>query len=181
MIDRKYPQNDLRLKDILEKIYNAIDDLQKQVAERPGSLSPQDLLTVSKQVQAGLIGPFGTPVIGGGSDSKLANLGGGTVTSFSAGDLLPLFTTTEATTTTTPALAFVPIAKAKNLFYAGPATGADANPDFRLLVDADMPAVEVKTDDAFTKTIAGAPYANDAYVTLKDHAGNSVKVMTTLG
>jgi hypothetical protein len=31
---------------------------------------------------------------------------GGTVTNFSAGDLAPLFTTTEATTTTTPALSF---------------------------------------------------------------------------
>jgi hypothetical protein len=35
----------------------------------------------------------------------------------------------------------------------------------------------IHTDDAFTKTL-GAP-ATDGYITIKDDAGNSVKVMTT--
>lgn len=65
---------------------------------------------------------------------------GGTVTDFSAGDLAPLFTTSEATTTTTPALTFTQITKAANLVFAGPAAGGAANPDFRALVTADMPA-----------------------------------------
>ena len=65
--------------------------------------------------------------------------GSGTVTSFSAGDLAPLFTTSEATVTTTPALTFAQIVKAANLVFAGPTTGGAANPDFRSLVAADIP------------------------------------------
>lgn len=65
--------------------------------------------------------------------------GSGTVTSFSAGDLAPLFTTSEATVTTTPALTFAQIVKAANLVFAGPTSGGSANPDFRSLVAADIP------------------------------------------
>lgn len=54
---------------------------------------------------------------------------GGTVTDFSAGDLSPLFTTTEATTTTTPALSFVLSTAPANTFF-GNGTGSTATPTF---------------------------------------------------
>lgn len=51
--------------------------------------------------------------------------GSGTVTDFSAGDLSPLFTTSEATTTTTPALSFaISNAAAFTLLGRGSGTGA---------------------------------------------------------
>lgn len=67
-----------------------------------------------------------------------AYAGNGTVTDFSAGDLSPLFTTSEATTTTTPALSFTRINQAANLHYSGPASGGAAAPTFRALVLADI-------------------------------------------
>jgi len=49
--------------------------------------------------------------------------GSGTVTSFSAGNLSPLFTTGVATATTTPALSFTISNAAQNSVLAGPASG----------------------------------------------------------
>jgi hypothetical protein len=66
--------------------------------------------------------------------------GGGTVTSFSAGNLSPLFTTSVATATTTPALTFALSNAAQNSVFAGPATGGTGAPTFRALVSADMPS-----------------------------------------
>lgn len=66
--------------------------------------------------------------------------GNGTVTNFSAGDLSPLFTTTEATTTTTPALTFsLSTATANTVF--GNNTGSTAAPGFQTLVDAQVPDI----------------------------------------
>lgn len=65
--------------------------------------------------------------------------GAGTVTSFSAGDLSPLFTTSEATVTTTPALTFTLSTQTANRVFAGPTTGSAAAPTFRTLVAADIP------------------------------------------
>jgi hypothetical protein len=59
----------------------------------------------------------------------------GTVTDFSAGDLSPLFTTTEATTTTTPALSFTLTPAAANTFF-GNGTGSTAAPTFMSLSTA---------------------------------------------
>lgn len=49
--------------------------------------------------------------------------GGGTVTSFSSGNLSPLFTTSVATSTTTPTQSFAASTAAQNSVLAGPATG----------------------------------------------------------
>jgi hypothetical protein len=49
--------------------------------------------------------------------------GGGTVTTFSAGNLGPLFTTSVATATSTPALSFTASSAAQNSVLAGPASG----------------------------------------------------------
>lgn len=62
--------------------------------------------------------------IGAGTGS-----GSGTVTDFSAGDLSPIFTTSEATTTTTPALTFALSNAAANTFF-GNGTGGSAAPTF---------------------------------------------------
>jgi hypothetical protein len=75
--------------------------------------------------------------------------GGGTVTSFSSGNLSPLFTTNVATPTTTPALSFTLSTQSANQIFAGPTTGSAAAPTFRSLVTADLPA-GVGTVTAFT-------------------------------
>lgn len=63
---------------------------------------------------------------------------GGTVTSFSAGTLPPLFTTSVATATTTPALTFsLSTAAADRVF--GNCTGVTAAPSFCALVVAQIP------------------------------------------
>jgi hypothetical protein len=75
-----------------------------------------------------LNGPFATT--GGG--------GSGTVTSFSAGALSPLFTTSVATPSSTPALSFTLNTQNANLIFAGPTSGGPAGPTFRSLVVADF-------------------------------------------
>ena len=66
--------------------------------------------------------------------------GGGTVTSFSSGNLSPLFTTSVATATTTPALSFTLSNQTANTVFAGPTSGGAAAPTFRALVAADIPS-----------------------------------------
>lgn len=74
------------------------------------------------------------------ASSFLSAIGGGsgTVTNFSAGDLSPLFTTSEATTTTTPALSFAQVTQSANTIFAGPTSGGAANPTFRAIVATDL-------------------------------------------
>jgi hypothetical protein len=74
-------------------------------------------------------------------DLTLGGAGSGTVTSFSAGDLAPLFTTTEANPTTTPALSFALTNAAANSWF-GNATGSAAAPAYNtsVLPAALMPA-----------------------------------------
>ena len=72
-----------------------------------------------------------TPSGGGG--------GGGSVTSFSSGNLSPLFTTSVATPTTTPALSFSLNTQSPNTVFAGPVSGGAATPTFRALVSTDIP------------------------------------------
>lgn len=66
--------------------------------------------------------------------------GSGTVTSFSSGNLSPLFNTSVATPTTTPALSFSQISQAQNLFFASP-NGSSGVPTFRAIVAADLPSL----------------------------------------
>lgn len=83
--------------------------------------------------------------------------GTGTVTDFSSGNLTPLFTTSVATSTTTPALSFTQITKAANLFFSGPASGAAANPDFRALVNADFSALGLTNGQILIGSTGTAP------------------------
>jgi len=67
-------------------------------------------------------------VSGTGSD---CGAGGGGVSSFSAGALSPLFTTSVATATTTPALTFSLSSAAQNSVFAGPASGGAGTPSYQ--------------------------------------------------
>ncbi len=67
---------------------------------------------------------FGCFTISGGA--------GGTVTSFSAGTLSPLFTTSVTTATSTPALSFTASSAAQNSVLAGPATGGAGAYSFQI-------------------------------------------------
>lgn len=88
-----------------------------------------------------LVFPAGT-VTQSGSTATIATGGGeggsGTVTDFSAGDLSPLFTTSEATTTTTPALSFSLSNAAAHKFF-GNATGSTGAPSFSSITAGDLP------------------------------------------
>lgn len=94
------------------------------------------------------------------------NVGGsGTVTSFSAGDLSPLFTTSEANPTTTPALSFALISQAQNLFFGSP-NGSSGNPAFRALVLNDIPDLSSLYQPLNSKltTLAGNTLADNKLV-----------------
>jgi len=89
-----------------------------------------------------------------GTDYNLAWVaagGTGTVTSFSSGDLSPLFTTSEATPTTTPALSFALSSAGANTFF-GNNTGLSAAPSYTAM------AALTKTDDTnVTLALGGTP------------------------
>lgn len=75
----------------------------------------------------------------------------GTVTSFSAGNLNPIFTTSVATASTTPALSFSLTSQSANTVLAGPTNGVAAAPTYRALVAADIPSLTLaKISDAGT-------------------------------
>jgi hypothetical protein len=81
----------------------------------------------------------------------IAATNNGTVTNFSAGDLSPLFTTTEANTTTTPALTFALTNAGANTYF-GNATGSTAAPSYTSAGSL------TKTDDTnVTLTLGGNP------------------------
>lgn len=81
--------------------------------------------------------------------------GSGSVTSFSAGDLEPLFTTLVTTPASTPALSFTLSSAAANTVFAAP-NGASGAPTFRALLAADLPATVVYTNGS---------YANPSWIT----------------
>jgi hypothetical protein len=87
--------------------------------------------------------PLGVDASGNAENCTAAS-GAGTVTNFSAGDLTPIFTTTEATTTTTPALSFV-LSTAAAHTYLGNNTGSTAAPQYSALVAADIPTLNQNT------------------------------------
>lgn len=116
---------------------------------------------------------------------------GGTVTTVSSGDLSPLFTTSVANPSTTPALSFSQVGQNQNLFFASP-NGAPGNPIFRSVLTSDLPYVPVQNlDDAealdvslINSKTAPTPLIKElkagANVTLTDN-GTSVTVASTGG
>lgn len=87
-----------------------------------GGLSSYPTLCTGGQFSQGL---------SSGSNNCGSPSGAGTVTAFSAGNLSPLFTTSVATSTSTPALTFTLSIAAQNSVFAGPATGGTAAPSFQ--------------------------------------------------
>jgi hypothetical protein len=88
-----------------------------------------------------------------GDDNVFHTLGGGgSVSAFSAGTLSPLFTTSVATSTTTPALSFILTAAAANSWF-GNATGGSAAPAFNTSV---FPAVLMPAFSGAITTSAGS-------------------------
>lgn len=74
------------------------------------------------------------PTEAGGSGA-----GSGTVTSVDAALPLSVFSASSGAVTTSGTLTFTFIAQVANKVFAGPTTGADATPTFRVLVAADIP------------------------------------------
>jgi hypothetical protein len=93
-----------------------------------------------------------TGVDASGNAEGCQAVGPGTVTSFSSGNLSPLFTSSVASPTTTPALTFSLTNQIANTGLFGPTSGGAAAPTFRLLVKADLPATGVFNDQANTYT-----------------------------
>jgi hypothetical protein len=71
--------------------------------------------------------------------SAIAGFGDGTVTSFSAGNIDTIVTSSVATPTTTPALTFALNTQAANTAWMGPVSGPAAAPTFRAITAADLP------------------------------------------
>ena len=84
--------------------------------------------------------------------TSAAPVAGGTVTDFSAGDLSPLFTTTEATTTTTPALSFA-LTNAAATTVFGRAAGTSGAPTYS--ASPQFTAIGNLTTNGFVKTGGG--------------------------
>jgi hypothetical protein len=121
--------------------------------------------------------------------------GGGTVSTFSSGNLSPLFTTLVATPTTTPALSFTLNSQSQNLFFSSP-NGSSGNPAFRSIVLADLPgsiltgvtnASQHNASD-FTLISASNPpvvslqsLSAGANVTLTEQGGTNIQIASTGG
>lgn len=74
------------------------------------------------------------------------------VTSFSAGNLSPLFTTNVSNSTSTPSLSFSMSNAAQNSVLAGPSSGGAGAPSYRSLLTADLPTSGTW---AFAGTVSG--------------------------
>ncbi len=96
-------------------------------------------IIVQEMIEQGNLNDFSGDPIPYLTNTVIINGGGGGVSSFSAGNLSPLFTTTVFTPTTTPDLEFSLVSQTQNLVYASP-NGSSGTPYFRALVSADLPA-----------------------------------------
>lgn len=87
---------------------------------------------------------------GAGGLSWSSVTGTGTVTSLSSADLSPLFLTSVATTTTTPAITYTLEPASAHAFWCGPTTGGFGTPSYRAIDSSDIPL------DLGAKTFSGA-------------------------
>lgn len=118
--------------------------------------------------------------VSGGLPAWAASGGGGTVNSFSSGNLSPLFTTSVATATTTPALSFTLDNQTANTFLAGPTSGGAAAPTFRGIVAADINGVAfVQDGNSFGATATLG--TNDANTLAFETSGTTRATLNTSG
>lgn len=118
-----------------------------------------------------------------------ASAGSGTVTTFSAGNLSPLFTTSVATATTTPALTFTISNANANTVFAGPASGSAAAPTFRALgpvdavfgVTADSDGATVTLDWSASKVHEVTLTASRTIAFSNDSNGASIQIIFKSG
>lgn len=146
-------------------------------------IEPFTLTTTGTSGPATLVGTvLNIPEYAGGG-------GGGTVTDFSAGDLSPIFTTTEATTTTTPALSFV-ISNAAAHTFLGNNTGSTAAPAYVGITTGDLPDLSgiYQPLDADLTSLGGLTaatgdliYGSGAGTWSKLAAGTNTHVLTLTG
>jgi hypothetical protein len=105
---------------------------------------------------------------------------GGTVTTVSAGNLSPLFTTSVTSPGTTPALSFTANTQSPNYVMAGPVSGSTALvPTFRALVSLDIPNNAANTTGSAQSvvnsagtTIFSGPTTTDVLTPYTFHVGN---------
>ena len=122
----------------------------------PNSTPSISIINTAPDQTVVLNGGFGISVTGSYPNFTVINdypSLGGTVTSFSAGNLSPLFTTSVASSTTTPALSFALANAAANRVFAGPNGGSGA-PSFRALVAADIPSLSYISNISATAPLA---------------------------
>ena len=106
-----------------------------------------------------LIAGNGITVTGTWPNQTISYSGGsssGTVTNFSSGNLSPLFTTSVANSSSTPALSFSLSATSQNAFLAGPLSGSGA-PSYRSIADGDL------SGTTFVST--SGSYSNPSWIT----------------
>lgn len=94
----------------------------------------------------------------------------GTITSFSAGNLSPLFTSLVATATTTPALTFALSTAAANKVF-GNCTGSTAAPSYCSLTVAMLPSLTLSEIGAGTAAAGQYDFSGTTHTLLKVGAG----------
>lgn len=85
-------------------------------------------------------------------------IGVGTLTNLTIGNLSPLFTSSVATPTTTPAITFAQVSQSQNLVFASP-NGLAGVPTFRSLVAGDIPSL------AYVSSVASGNGMNFSTIT----------------
>ncbi len=110
----------------------------------------------------------------GGAETTL---GGGTVTNFTAGNLSPLFTTTVATASTTPALTFNQSTFAAHKWY-GNNTGSTAAPGAQSPACADLSDAGAFCNGTAAASLSVGALANGMTATTQTVGDNTTKVAT---
>src|SRR6266852_3543696 len=133
--------------------FNNKIDLSNADIQKATSKQTQQLATETSQ----LISNFASKLVGQGNqgNNPLQTLGSGTVTSVSSSGNI-LFAG-SGPIVDAGSLSFTLLTQNKNKVLAGPITGADASPTFRLLASNDMP----RTSSAANPSITELPNSGD--------------------
>lgn len=175
-----YWQGDTIKKDSL--IYTDLKTDSARFRYIDGTLSPwyyagkgaYTLPTASATVKGGIKVGSGLSINAG---VLSASGGSGTVTTFSTGNLSPLFTASVSNPTTTPALSFTLSTQAAEKVFAGPEAGANAAPTFRYLTENDIPTLHTsKLDILGTRDGTKFLRDDDTWSTIPANSGTVTSV-----